>query len=257
MRVWELRAGDVDNFAMIVPSPEDTDKFDVDGHRLHWLSPPVIEYADSRSRGKKKRPVADVATPGAGALVLSKRAHDALGPFLARFGQLLLVQTAGGGEFRHFYNVTNFVKCVNAERSEKDGTGALANEVFYDLNVPREPAVFKDPLTASEREELEALFRAYYLINHEDDDPCAPIDPVTYVAPDGDTGLHIAAQHGDLRAVELLVQAGLDVNRQGDMGYTALQYALTPAIVAFLLSQGARVDVINEFGKSPIGWNDR
>ncbi len=151
MRVWELRAGDVDDFAMIVPSLEDTHKFDVDGQRLHWLSPPVIEYADSRSRGKKKRPVADVATPGAGALVLSQRAHDALGPFLTRFGQLLLVQTAGGTEFRHFYNVTNLVKCVDAERSEKDGTGALTMEVFYDLNVPREPAIFKDPSTASTR----------------------------------------------------------------------------------------------------------
>lgn len=112
-------------------------------------------------------------------------------------------------------------------------------------------------LTASEREELDAFFRAYYLINYAEDDPCAPIDPSTYVAPDGDTGLHIASQRGDLRAVELLVHAGLDLNRQGDMGYTPLQYALTPEIVAFLFSKGARVDVVNEFGKSPMGWNDR
>jgi hypothetical protein len=151
MRVWELRAGDVDDFAMIVPAIEDVDKFDVDGQRLDWKSPPVIEYADSRSRGKKKRPVADVATPGAGALVLSQRAVDALGEFLGRFGQLLLVQTAGGGEFRHFYNVTNLVKCVDVERSDKDATGAITTEAFYDINIPREAAVFKDPLTASTR----------------------------------------------------------------------------------------------------------
>lgn len=151
MRVWELRAGDVDDYAMIVPVIEDVDKFDVNGGRLDWMSPPVIEYADSRSRGKKKRPVADVATPGAGALVLSQRAVDVLGEFLGRFGQLLLVQTAGGAEFRYFYNVTNLVKCVDVERSEKDAIGSIAMEVFYDLNVPREPAVFKDPMTASTR----------------------------------------------------------------------------------------------------------
>ena len=151
MHVWELRAGDVDNYSMIVPAIEDVDKFDVNGQRLDWMSPPIIEYADSRSRGKSKRPVADVGTPGGGALVLSQRAVDALGRFLSRFGQLLLVQTAGGTELRHFYNVTNLIKCVDVERSEKDGTGAIASEAFYDLNVPREPAVFKDPLTASTR----------------------------------------------------------------------------------------------------------
>ena len=151
MRVWELRAGDVDDYAMIVPVIEDVAKFDVTGQPLDWMSPPVIEYADSRSRGKKKRPVADVATPGAGALVLSQRAVDALGGFLSSFGQLLRVQTAGGAEFRYFYNVTNLVKCVDVGRSEKDATGAITTEVFYDLNVPREPAVFKDPLTASTR----------------------------------------------------------------------------------------------------------
>jgi ankyrin repeat protein len=41
------------------------------------------------------------------------------------------------------------------------------------------------------------------------------------------------------------------------MGYTPLHSASTPEIVALLLSKGARVDVINEFGKSPIGLNDR
>jgi ankyrin repeat protein len=112
-------------------------------------------------------------------------------------------------------------------------------------------------LTASEREELERLFRAYHLINYEDDDPCAPIDPLTYVAPDGDTSLHIASHRGDLRAVELLVQAGLGLNQQGDMGYTPLHYASTPEIVEFLLSKGARTDIFNEFGGAPIGWNDR
>jgi hypothetical protein len=82
---------------------------------------------------------------------LSQHATDVLKPFLSRFGQLLLVQTAGGAEFRHFYNATNLVKCVDLERSEKDATGAITTETLYDINVPREPAVFKDPLTAPYR----------------------------------------------------------------------------------------------------------
>jgi hypothetical protein len=125
--------------------------FDTYGSPLDWKAPLVVEYADSRSRGKKKRPVADVATPGPGALVLSQRAHEVLGPFFGKFGQLLEVQTAGGAEFRYLYNVTKLVKCVDVERSEKDATGAIEIEVFYDINVPREAAVFKDPETAKVR----------------------------------------------------------------------------------------------------------
>lgn len=61
------------------------------------------------------------------------------------------VQTFGGAEFRYFYNVTNLVKCVDVERSTKDETGFMEAEAFYDINVPREPAVFKDPTTAGYR----------------------------------------------------------------------------------------------------------
>lgn len=151
MRVWELRCGNVNDYSMVVPALSDADKFDVDGSRLDWMSPPVIEYADSRSRAKKKRPVADVATGGAGSFFLSPKAFEVLGPFLGKFGQLLPVQTFGGAEFRHFYNVTNLVRCVDVERSAKDETGFMEAEVFYNINVPREPAVFKDPATAGYR----------------------------------------------------------------------------------------------------------
>jgi len=92
------------------------------------------------------------------------------------------------------------------------------------------------------------------LINYESDDPCDPIDPLTYSSPDKDNCLHIAAQRGNLRAVELLVKAGLDVNQQGDMGYTPLHYAATPEVVSYLLAHGALSSITNEFGKSPVGW---
>jgi len=61
------------------------------------------------------------------------------------------VQTEGGAEFRHLYNVTNIVKCVDPDRSERAAGGGIRSEVFYDINVPRQAAVFKDPLTAAFR----------------------------------------------------------------------------------------------------------
>ena len=153
MNVWELRCANIDDYAMVVPSELDLldGLFEFDGHPLDWKSIPIVGYADSRSRGNHKRPVADVATIGPGAFVLGARAFEVLGPFLGQFGQLLEVQTAGGQEFRHLFNVTNLVKCVDAERSEKSASGAVRSEVFYDINVPRIASVFKDPLTAAIR----------------------------------------------------------------------------------------------------------
>jgi ankyrin repeat protein len=111
------------------------------------------------------------------------------------------------------------------------------------------------PLSTSELAELQAAFADR--INYESEDPFEPIDPLTYCAPDGDNCLHVAAHRGDLRSVELLIKAGLDVNKQGDMGYTPLHYAATPEVVAFLLAQGASPTIENEFGKSPIGWQSK
>ena len=154
MNIWELRCANINDYSMVVPDSELDlldGVFDIDGKPLDWKFIPIVKYADSRSRGKTKRPVADVATFGPGAFVLSQRAHDVLGPLLGQFGQLLEVQTAGGAEFRRFYNVTHIVKCVDVERSEKSGSGGIECEVFYDINVPRNAAVFKDPLTAAVR----------------------------------------------------------------------------------------------------------
>jgi len=155
MNVWELRCANINDYSMVVPASE-LDLldgiFDIDGEPLDWKFIPVIKYADSRSKGKKaQRPVADVATFGPGAFVLSQKAHEALGAFLGQFGQLLDVQTAGGAEFRKFYNATNIVKCVDIERSEKSDSGGIRSEVFYDINVPRAASVFKDPSTAAIR----------------------------------------------------------------------------------------------------------
>ena len=105
-------------------------------------------------------------------------------------------------------------------------------------------------LSPSEQAELQVVFAD--LLNYDADDPTDAIDPLTYVASDGDTCLHVAARRGNLRAVQLLVKAGLDVDRTGDMGSTALHCASTPEVVAFLLASGASTEIKNEFGRYPI-----
>ncbi|GAB3782396.1 ankyrin repeat domain-containing protein [Dyella agri] len=111
------------------------------------------------------------------------------------------------------------------------------------------------PLTDAELLELKAAFAD--LINYESDDPEKPIEPLSYRAPDGDSCLHVASHRGNLRAVQLLVRAGLDINAPGDMGYTPLHYAATAEVIEFLLANGASPTIKNEFGSSPIGWKDR
>jgi ankyrin repeat protein len=108
------------------------------------------------------------------------------------------------------------------------------------------------PLSLAELSELDAAF--VNVPNYDSDDPTEKVDPLTYRAPDGDSCLHIAARQGNLRAVELLIKGGVDVNLQGDMGYTPLHLARTPEIVSVLLASGASTSIINEFGRSPIGW---
>ncbi len=93
-----------------------------------------------------------------------------------------------------------------------------------------------------------------YLINYESSDPTDPIDPLTYVDSNGDNLMHIAAQLGDVETIALLVEAGMDVNRTGDMGLTALHYAYDgkhQAVIDFLLAHGASTKIKNDFGYFP------
>lgn len=111
-------------------------------------------------------------------------------------------------------------------------------------------------MTLTEAEIRELQTRYSYLTNYEAAEPDAPIEPLSYVDSNGDTLLHIAAQRGDLHTIKLLLRSGVDVNRPGDMGNTALHYAKVQEVAQLLLEGGAAVDVCNEFGKKP-AWRVR
>jgi ankyrin repeat protein len=105
----------------------------------------------------------------------------------------------------------------------------------------------------SSRKYLEKAFSD--LLNYNADNPLQPIDPLTYLTPEGDSCLHIAALRGDLKAVMLLVDSGVDVNLRGDLGNTPLHYAQKNSqdeVVKFLIRRGALPDLVNELGEKAI-----
>lgn len=164
MTIWELRCASINDYSPTVPLDRGdmfAELFRVTGKPLLWGKVPPIGFADS-SRRKYKRPPADVSVMVPGALVLNTHAYEVLGPFLSKFGQLLELRSETGLDPRryyneakpstwYFYNVTNIVPCVDAERSERSDLGHIRQEVFDTTNVPAEAAVFKDPATARSR----------------------------------------------------------------------------------------------------------
>lgn len=92
-----------------------------------------------------------------------------------------------------------------------------------------------------------------YLVDLGEDEPPS-IDPVTWKSPEDDRLIHIAAMHGNLAAVGMLVDAGEDVNVIGDMGDTPAHYAASfghRKVFDFLMERGADATIINEFGRTP------
>jgi ankyrin repeat protein len=101
---------------------------------------------------------------------------------------------------------------------------------------------------------LEIQQRYSDLLNYAADDIFEPIDPLTYVNPEGDNLLHIAAMRGDEKTVEVLLNAGFDPNAKGDLGNTPLHYACdadNEAVVKLLMLRGANSGIPNELGNTP------
>lgn len=86
--------------------------------------------------------------------------------------------------------------------------------------------------------------------------PSAPDTPVQLdsVGYDGDTPLHVVAWRNDLEAVQLLIDAGADVNATGEMDETPLHIAVrhgNARMVQAMLRVGAQADIRSEFGDTP------
>jgi ankyrin repeat protein len=71
--------------------------------------------------------------------------------------------------------------------------------------------------------------------------------------PDGDNALHCVVTWGDLRAAELLIDAGIDLNKAGDLGHTPLHNACIRGdfeMVKLLVSRDADLFALSE-GDAP------
>jgi ankyrin repeat protein len=71
----------------------------------------------------------------------------------------------------------------------------------------------------------------------------------------GKTALHIAAERGNLRIVQLLLEHEVDVDVADASGCTALHYAARGAhaeVVALLLAEGADSEARDGEGRSPL-----
>jgi len=104
--------------------------------------------------------------------------------------------------------------------------------------------------TLSDREYLISAFSD--VLNHGADEITSPVDPMTFRTPEGDSCLHIAALRGDVRAVQLLLDQGMDPDVRGDMGSTPLHHATRRqhvTVARILLEHGASVSLLDEFGR--------
>ncbi len=80
---------------------------------------------------------------------------------------------------------------------------------------------------------------------------------------DGDNGLHWVVRWGDLSAAKALIDAGIDVNKAGDLGYTPLHVAGMQGnveMVKLLIDRGTDIFALSEgdapFATARLGGHD-
>jgi ankyrin repeat protein len=72
---------------------------------------------------------------------------------------------------------------------------------------------------------------------------------VNACSTDGDNGLHCVVRWGDLSAAKALIDAGIDVSKAGDLGYTPLHVACMEGnleMVKLLVNAGADLFALDE-----------
>ncbi|WP_338849803.1 hypothetical protein V8J88_12155 [Massilia sp. W12] len=148
--IYELKCGDVNNFATMVFSRETEildEYLDLNGEKINWKTPPVIEkYFDKRRKKQKER--ADIGLLIPGTVILSQKAHGVLAEYLGNFGELIQLACKDGDAW--LYNVQTIIQCVDYDKSEKLH-GSVIQEAFFEDNIPSKPCIFKDKHTANNR----------------------------------------------------------------------------------------------------------
>lgn len=98
--------------------------------------------------------------------------------------------------------------------------------------------------------QLEEIFaRVHGTTSFED----ADFSDVNATSTDGDNALHCVVRWGDLVAAKALIDAGIDVNKHGDLGYTPLHVACmrgNAEMVKLLIGSGADLFALSE-GDAP------
>src|SRR5580693_1151240 len=86
---------------------------------------------------------------------------------------------------------------------------------------------------------------------------------VNACASDGDNGLHYVVSWDDLAAAKALIDAGIDVDKAGDLGYTPLHVACMRGnieMVQLLIDNGANLFALSEgdapFATARLGGHD-
>lgn len=143
-------------------------------------------------------------------------------------------------------------------RELKHQAKAVAAQIDYQLNeggMPRFASVIGLPQTASDTEYLAAVksLAGEVLFPLED----APEMGLHDRGVEGDSLLHVACGWGDLRAVRLLVDVGVEIDARDEMDCTPLHVAVSGRyldIVEHLVRCGAAPNVKDAFGYSPLEW---
>ena len=86
---------------------------------------------------------------------------------------------------------------------------------------------------------------------------------VNACSSDGDNGLHCVVRWGDLSAAKALIDAGIDIDKAGDLGYTPLHVACMKGnfeMVKLLIDGGADIFALSEgdtpFATARLGGHD-
>ncbi|MDG6894308.1 ankyrin repeat domain-containing protein [Volucribacter amazonae] len=101
------------------------------------------------------------------------------------------------------------------------------------------------------RKELLELFNKY----QKHPDFLEEISDINQKNIDGDNMLHIATRKKDIHDIKVLIEYGINIDDQGDLGYTAIHYACINGyqdIVELLLFYGANPNIKDEFGQTAL-----